>query len=92
MPGEAGRAQTRPGHPTLGKVRDVEIIVGDPASAEVRTVLRRHLDFARSHAPEAVFALDADDLADPAVRVLRTAGERSSPSGRYGSWTRRTES
>jgi putative acetyltransferase len=51
-------------------VLGVEITVGDPASAELRTVLRRHLDFARSHtAPEAVFALDADDLADPSVAV-----------------------
>ena len=65
-------------HPTLGTVGGVEIAVGDPASAEVRAVLRRHLDFARSHtAPEAVFALDADDLADPSVTVYcARRGER----------------
>ena len=56
----------------------VEIAVGDPASAEVRAVQRRHLDFARSHtAPEGVFALGADDLADPSVTVFcARRGER----------------
>ncbi len=34
-------------------------------------MLTRHLDFARSHtAPESVFALDADHLADPSVTVF----------------------
>jgi putative acetyltransferase len=52
-------------------VSGVEIGQGDPASAEVQAVLGRHLDFARSHtAPEGVFALDGDDLADPAVTVF----------------------
>jgi putative acetyltransferase len=49
-------------------VPSAEIVIDDPRAADVRELLARHLDFARSHTPpEGVFALGADDLADPAV-------------------------
>ena len=44
------------------------IAVDDPLAADVRELVARHLDFARSQSPpENVFALDASGLADPAV-------------------------
>ena len=68
--GGAGTARLG-GTLTLVTVGGVEIALGDPASAEVQAVLQRHLRFARSHtAPESVFALDADDLADPSMTVF----------------------
>jgi putative acetyltransferase len=49
-------------------VPTAEIAIDDPHASDVRELLARHLDFARSHTPpEGVFALGADDLADPAV-------------------------
>lgn len=44
------------------------IEVDDPRADDVRELLRRHLEFARATTPpEGVFAMDADDLADPSV-------------------------
>jgi len=44
------------------------IAVDDPLAADVRELVARHLDLARSLSPpENVFALDASGLADPAV-------------------------
>jgi putative acetyltransferase len=44
------------------------IAIDDPRADDVRELLRRHLEFARSHSPpEDAHALDADGLADPAV-------------------------
>jgi putative acetyltransferase len=49
-------------------VADDVIAVDDPLAADVRELVSRHLDFARSLSPpENVFALDASSLADPAV-------------------------
>src|SRR5258708_7008263 len=54
--------------PRVHGVHRAEISVEDPRATDVRELLERHLEFARSHTPpEGVFALDADDLADPAV-------------------------
>jgi putative acetyltransferase len=48
-----------------------EISIDDPHAADVRELLARHLEFARSHTPpEGVYALAADDLADPAVTLF----------------------
>jgi putative acetyltransferase len=47
---------------------DGRISVDDPRAEDVRALLGRHLEFARSTTrPEEVFALDVDALADPAV-------------------------
>jgi putative acetyltransferase len=49
----------------------------DPRAEDVRALLTRHLAFARAASPpEAVFALDVDGLADPAVTFcsFRTDG------------------
>ena len=47
---------------------DDVISVDDPLAADVRELVARHLDFARSLSPpESVFALDVGSLADPAV-------------------------
>jgi putative acetyltransferase len=44
------------------------IEVDDPRAADVRELLERHLEFARATTPpEGVFAMEADELADPAV-------------------------
>jgi putative acetyltransferase len=54
------------------------IEVDDPRAADVRELLRRHLEFARATTPpEGVFALEADELADPAVTFFgyRADGE-----------------
>jgi putative acetyltransferase len=54
------------------------IEVDDPRAADVRDLLRRHLEFARTTTPpEGVFALEADELADPAVTFFsyRVDGE-----------------
>ena len=54
------------------------IEVDDPRAADVRELLRRHLEFARATTPpEGVFALEADELADPAVTFFsyRVDGE-----------------
>jgi putative acetyltransferase len=54
------------------------IAVDDPLAADVRDLVGRHLDFARSLSPpENVFALDADGLLDPAVTFYscRRSGE-----------------
>jgi putative acetyltransferase len=54
------------------------IEVDDPRAADVRDLLRRHLEFARATTPpEGVFALEADELADPAVTFFtyRVDGE-----------------
>jgi putative acetyltransferase len=49
-------------------VSDAVIEVDDPRADDVRELLRRHLEFARATTPpEGVFAMDADDLADPSV-------------------------
>jgi putative acetyltransferase len=49
-------------------VADDVIAVDDPLAADVRELVSRHLDFARSLSPpENVFALDASSLVDPAV-------------------------
>ncbi len=48
-----------------------EISIDDPHAADVRELLARHLEFARSHTPpEGIYALGADDLADPAVTLF----------------------
>jgi putative acetyltransferase len=54
------------------------IAVDDPLAADVRDLVGRHLDFARSLSPpENVFALDADGLIDPALTFYscRRGGE-----------------
>jgi putative acetyltransferase len=44
------------------------IAIDDPLAEDVRPLIERHLEFARATTPpEAVFALDLDGLADPAV-------------------------
>jgi putative acetyltransferase len=49
-------------------VATVEIGVDDPNAADVRELLRRHLEFARANTPpEDVHALDVGQLVDPAV-------------------------
>lgn len=49
-------------------MRDGEIAVDDPRSADIRELLERHLTFARTHTPPRdVHALDIDGLLDPAV-------------------------
>ncbi len=53
---------------TVELVSDAVIEVDDPRATDVRELLRRHLEFARATTPpEGVFALEADELADPAV-------------------------
>ena len=48
--------------------RMAAIAADDPRAADVRALLGRHLAFAHATtAPEDVFALDVDALADPAV-------------------------
>jgi putative acetyltransferase len=57
---------------------DGEISVDDPRAADVRELLARHLEFARTHTPpEGVFALDISGLLDPAVTFVsyRSGGE-----------------
>ena len=45
-----------------------EIAEDDPRAEDVRTLLGRHMSFARATTrPEDVFALEADELVDPAV-------------------------
>ena len=59
-------------------VSEAVIDVDDPQVADVRELLRRHLEFARATTPpEGVFALEADELADPAVTFFsyRVDGE-----------------
>jgi putative acetyltransferase len=54
------------------------IEIDDPRTADVRELLRRHLEFARATTPpEGVFALEADELADPSVTFFtyRVDGE-----------------
>jgi putative acetyltransferase len=51
-------------------VPDGEIEAADPRAADVRALLQRHLEFARTHTPPGhVFALDVDGLLDPAVTL-----------------------
>ena len=55
-----------------------EISVDDPQAVDVRELLTRHLQFARSVTPpEGVFALDVSGLLDPAVTFFsyRLGGE-----------------
>jgi putative acetyltransferase len=55
-----------------------EIAVDDPRASDVRELLERHLEFARSTSPpEDTHALDVDGLLDPAVTFFsfRRAGE-----------------
>jgi putative acetyltransferase len=59
-------------------VPDDEIAVDDPRASDVRELLERHLEFARSTSPpEDTHALDVDGLLDPAVTFFsfRRAGE-----------------
>jgi putative acetyltransferase len=59
-------------------VPDDEIAVDDPRASDVRKLLERHLEFARSTSPpEDTHALDVDGLLDPAVTFFsfRRAGE-----------------
>jgi putative acetyltransferase len=59
-------------------VADQEIAADDPRAADVRALLQRHLEFARSTTPpEHVYALDSAGLQDPAVTLfsLRRNGE-----------------
>ncbi|HXS65734.1 MAG TPA: GNAT family N-acetyltransferase [Streptosporangiaceae bacterium] len=54
------------------------IEVDDPRADDVRELLRRHLEWARAITPpEGVFAMEADELADPSVTFFsyRTDGE-----------------
>jgi putative acetyltransferase len=52
------------------------IAADDPRSPDVRALLARHLAFARATtAPEDVFALDVDALADPAVAFFSCRDE-----------------
>lgn len=47
---------------------DVQIDEDDPRKADVRSLLERHLEFARGQTPpEHSFALDPDGLLDPAI-------------------------
>ena len=47
---------------------DLEIAVDDPRAEDVRALLTIHLDFSRaSSPPEFSFALEVDELAEPAV-------------------------
>ncbi|MFF0455963.1 GNAT family N-acetyltransferase [Nocardia africana] len=49
----------------------VTIAADDPARADVRALAARHLAFAHAHTPaEAVFALDRDGWADPALTLV----------------------
>ncbi len=50
----------------------LEIAPGDARTEDVRALVQRHLEFARSHTPpEFVFAVEAVDLADdPSVTLL----------------------
>ena len=57
---------------------DHVIAVDDPLAADIRELVSRHLDFARSLSPpENVFALDTSGLVDPAVTFYscRRGGE-----------------
>jgi putative acetyltransferase len=59
-------------------VADHLIAIDDPLATDVRELVSRHLDFARSLSPpENVFALDAGGLLDPAVTLYscRRSGE-----------------
>ncbi len=48
-----------------------EIAEADPRAEDVRTLLGRHMSFARATTrPEDVFALEADELVDPAVTLF----------------------
>jgi putative acetyltransferase len=48
-----------------------QIAVDDPRSPDVRALLERHLEFARSQTPpEHSFALDLDGLLDPAITLF----------------------
>ena len=50
---------------------DPVISVDDPRKGDVRDLLDRHLEFARTWTPpEGVHALPADDLADPAITLF----------------------
>jgi putative acetyltransferase len=52
-------------------VSERQISVDDPRAADVRALLGRHMEFARSTTPpEDVFALDVDGLADPTVTLF----------------------
>jgi putative acetyltransferase len=49
-------------------VENTQIAADDPRADDVRSLLARHLAFARSHTPpEGVFALDVSALLDPAI-------------------------
>ena len=49
-------------------MNEVVIEVDDPHATDVRELLERHLEFARATTPpEGVFALEANELADPSV-------------------------
>jgi putative acetyltransferase len=57
---------------------EVTICVDDPRASDVRELVERHLEFARSHKPPGdVHALDVTGLLDPAVTVFsyRAGGE-----------------
>jgi putative acetyltransferase len=52
-------------------VTEGQISIDDPRAGDVRELLGRHLEFARSTTPpEDVYALDVDGLADPAVTLF----------------------
>jgi putative acetyltransferase len=62
----------------IPRVPQVEIMIDDPRSGDVRALLERHLAFARSHSPpEDAHALDIDGLLDPSVAFfsLRVDGD-----------------
>jgi len=62
----------------LAPVTVMEISADSPSAADVRALLRQHLEFARATTPpEGVYALDVAGLLDPAVTLfsLRRAGE-----------------
>jgi putative acetyltransferase len=55
---------------TLGAVTSWQIEVGDPLAPDVRALVERHLDFARSTTPRPFsHAAEPDDLSDAAVTV-----------------------
>jgi putative acetyltransferase len=57
---------------------EVKISIDDPRTNDVRTLVERHLDFAKSHKPPGdMHALDIAGLLDPAVTMFsyRAGGE-----------------
>ena len=64
--------------PAAAAMPAATIAIDDPRASDVRALVRRHLEFARSHQPAGdLHALDVAGLLDPAVTVFsyRADGE-----------------